>query len=183
VRTVQYCTVKVGDDSSSGDVGVDRLFREYASYVRNFLRKRGLPELILDDAVQEVFLVAYSLGGYRQGPASPSTWLCVIAVRVAANARRKLMRNPMVAADRVTQLNANTPTADYILIRLEELSRVRDALNTLTGPQRDVFIGFYVDGDSCETIAKTLEVPIGTVYSRLHVARNTITTYFSEHHD
>lgn len=175
--------MKVDDDSSSGTVGVDKLFREYAPYVRNFLRQRGLPELVLDDAVQEVFLVVYRLGGYNPGPASPSTWLCVIAVRVAANARRKLRRNPMVSADRVTQLNANTPTADYILIRLEELSRVRDALNTLTEPQRAVFEGYYVDGDSCETIAKTLEVPIGTVYSRLHVARNTITTYFYEHQD
>jgi DNA-directed RNA polymerase specialized sigma24 family protein len=46
------------------------------------------------------------------------------------------------------------------------------ALGRLSDVHRDVFLRFAVAGHSCDDIARSLSVPTGTVYSRLHAARN-----------
>lgn len=53
----------------------------------------------------------------------------------------------------------------------EALRRVQQALEVLDEAKRAVFILFELDGESCESIAAGLGIPIGTVYSRLHKAR------------
>jgi RNA polymerase sigma-70 factor (ECF subfamily) len=155
------------------------LFRAHATYVRKYLAKLGVPEFFVDDTVQEVFLVA-DRHGYKQGPASPRTWLGAIAIRVAANMRRKVARMSSIPIERVIQLNSNAVPADSLLIKREELSRVDCAINMLTSEQRDVFIYFYVYGHSCEEVAALMAIPVGTVYSRLNIARKLVITCVRE---
>lgn len=157
--------------------GVNGLFRAHAGYVRAFLLKLGIPELTVDDSVQDVFLVVDRLGGYRAGPASQRTWLGEITLRVAANARRKMARYSTVPIERVLKLNSNATPPDVLLIQQEELADLDRALQLLNPELHYVFLGFYVTGDSCESIAAALGIPVGTVYSRLHAARHIITAH------
>lgn len=53
----------------------------------------------------------------------------------------------------------------------EALRRVQEALDVLDEAKRAVFILFELEGESCESIAAGLGIPVGTVYSRLHKAR------------
>lgn len=53
----------------------------------------------------------------------------------------------------------------------EALRRVQQALEVLDEAKRAVFILFELEGESCEAIAAGLNIPVGTVYSRLHKAR------------
>lgn len=53
----------------------------------------------------------------------------------------------------------------------EALRRVQQALEVLDEAKRAVFILFELEGESCESIAAGLNIPVGTVYSRLHKAR------------
>ena len=55
------------------------------------------------------------------------------------------------------------------------VQRVQSALATLDEDKRAVFVLFELEGESCESIAKGLEIPVGTVYSRLHSARKDFT--------
>jgi RNA polymerase sigma-70 factor (ECF subfamily) len=155
----------------SASQDISSLFREHAGFVKAFLRKLGISELGVDDAVQDVFLVADRHGGYRAGPASPRTWLGEIAIRVAANARRKSTRISTIPVELVLQLNGNSVPSDVLLIQREELARVDRALRALPADLYAVFASFYVNGESCDIISAALKIPVGTVYSRLHAAR------------
>lgn len=152
-------------------VGVEALFRAHAPFVASFLARMGVPQVDLDDALQEVFLVAHRKGGYQPGPAQPRSWLAAIAVRVA-HAGRRSRRRHLVASDE--QLERTTTAGLDPAAQLETqraLMLVQAALDQLPLELRAAFVLFEIEGEPCESIAATWQVPIGTVYSRLHTAR------------
>lgn len=148
------------------------LFRAHAAFVARFLTRLGGRPQDLDDLVQEVFLVAHRRGGFVEGPASPTTWLAEIALRVASQRRRTLRRKPERAdpAALATAAAGQRSPAET-LQSAERLARVQRALDKLDLEHRAVFLLFEIEGQDCATIAAGLGVPIGTVYSRLHTAR------------
>src|SRR5260370_9194828 len=81
------------------------LFRAHAAFVASFLYRLGLEPSEIEDAVQEVFLIAHRQGGYHPGPAQPRTWLAAIAIRVAMQAKTRHRR----AAPRPGVLHHLTP--------------------------------------------------------------------------
>lgn len=155
-------------------IGADQLFREHAAYVAAFLRRLGTAADSVDDAVQEVFLIAYKRGGYRPGAASARTWLGAITIRVAANARRALRRRRETLDDRILEGHPDSITPDVVAEQREELAHVERKLRGMSDLHRDVFLRFSIAGDSCDDIAAAAGIPTGTVYSRLHAARNTL---------
>ena len=60
----------------------------------------------------------------------------------------------------------------------EALVIVQRALDTLTLRQRAVFILYELERESCEAIASAMNLPVGTVYSRLHTARRKFRVAF-----
>lgn len=147
------------------------LFRAHASFVVAFLARLGVPRQELEDALQEVFLVAHRRGGYVEGPARPTTWLAEIALRVVSTRRRTRKRRPddTPAAGEHEAVTARTPFD--ALADTEALARVQRALHALPVDHRAVFILFEIDGEPCDAIAAAFGVPIGTIYSRLSAAR------------
>ncbi|MEZ4293452.1 MAG: sigma-70 family RNA polymerase sigma factor [Polyangiaceae bacterium] len=146
------------------------LFRAHAGFVATFAARIGVPAEDIDDVVQETFLVAHRREGYRAGAARPVTWLAEIALRVWSTLRRSRRRK---ATERDDAL-ALVPSPDDVFERAaatEALGRVERALATLDVDHRAVLVLFELHGESCESIADGLGVPIGTVYSRLHHAR------------
>jgi RNA polymerase sigma-70 factor (ECF subfamily) len=151
-------------------LGAEGLFCAHARFVASFLRHMGVPHADLDDLTQEVFVVAHRRGGYQPGPATPRTWLSAIAFRVAKAAQRVRARGPVGVAE-LELLGDDTSDAADTLDAKRALARVEAALGQLSFEQRAVFVLFELEGEDCESIAATLSVPIGTVYSRLHHAR------------
>jgi RNA polymerase sigma-70 factor, ECF subfamily len=146
------------------------LFRAHAGFVAGFLRRLGVEPPELDDAVQEVFLIAHRRGGFVAGDAQPTTWLAEIALRVASGIRRSRRRRAGMAAA-APAAEGTVPTPFEALAASESLARVQQALDTLSLEHRAVFVLFEIEGASCESIAAGMRIPVGTVYSRLHAAR------------
>jgi RNA polymerase sigma-70 factor (ECF subfamily) len=156
----------------------ESLFRQHARFVAAFLRHMGVDSAEVDDAVQDVFVVAHRKGGYLPLGASPRTWLASIAVRVAHSRRRAHGRRPRLSeqAERVADA-ANGPAE--LLDAKRSLDRVVKALQTMPEAHRATFVLYELEGESCESIAATWEVPVGTVYSRLHYARKRFMEAYS----
>lgn len=123
--------------------------------------------------VQEVFLVAHRRGGFVPGAARPTTWLAEITLRVVSSGRRRVRRSREESdTEAVAAAEARRGSSPGEQVEAKEaLRRVQDALDTLDEGKRAVFILFELEGESCESIAAGLGIPIGTVYSRLHNAR------------
>ncbi len=122
-----------------------------------------------EDAAQETFLAAHrALPGFR-GEARLSTWLYRIAVR--ASLQVKARRRPHLELD--DELGA-PGSAEAALLARDEARRVQRALQLLPTEQRAVLALFAVEGLSHAEVADVLGVPVGTVWSRLHLARRRL---------
>lgn len=153
-------------------IDAGELFRRHAAFVANFLARLGVIRTELDDVVQEVFMVAHRRGGFRPGPARPTTWLADIALKVNANRVRKQRRARVEARGETVERAADERASPAeALDHRRSVDRVQQALDALDDDRRSIFILFELEGESCESIASGLGIPVGTVYSRLHTAR------------
>src|SRR5690606_26225347 len=148
------------------------LFAEHAPFVARFLWRMGAPEHEIEDLVQDVFLVAHLRGGFVEDRAKATTWLASIAFRVWSSERRRFRRHSELSNDGVlARAQSPGPTPAEALATSESLHRVRTVLEQIDERSRAVLILVDFDGASCIEVAESLNVPVGTVYSRLHKAR------------
>ena len=164
--------------ASSDTVSASDLFRLHAKFVASLLRRLGLPEDDIDDAVQEVFVLAHRYGGYRPGPAQPTTWLANIAVNVSRNTKRQGKRRAYPDELKVAEAISNAPTPFDRASVAESLTRLQRILDDLDDDHRVVFLLSEIHGEAGPAIAAALGVPVGTVYSRLHAARERVSAAY-----
>lgn len=155
-----------------GNVSADALFRQHAPFVARFLYRLGVRPDEIEDAVQEVFLVAHRQGGYRPGPAKPTSYLANLAVYAAAEHRRRQRARTAREADQVVDgLPSTRSDPVQILETHESLRRLQDALDRLEPDLRTTLVLVELEGETCASIAAAMGIPVGTVYWRLHQAR------------
>ncbi len=148
------------------------LFRAHGGFVAGFLCRMGASTVDVEDLTQDVFLVAHRRGGYVEGPARPTTWLAEIVLRVLSTHRRTKRRKPeRPAGDTLDALHTDDAPVDERVDSRRSLERVQRCLEGLDEDHRAVFVLYELEGEPCGAIASALEVPVGTVYSRLHHAR------------
>jgi RNA polymerase sigma-70 factor (ECF subfamily) len=126
------------------------------------------------DVVQEALVQAFIKLGTFQHSSAFYTWLYRIAFNVAASHCRR--RRPTVSVEQVRENSGQEPVdgngGPVERLEQEERSRqVRQALAALSDEHRTVLVLREIDGCCYETIAEVLELPVGTVRSRLHRAR------------
>jgi RNA polymerase sigma-70 factor (ECF subfamily) len=161
-----------------GPTDSETLFRRHARFVASFLYRLGVRGPDLDDAVQEVFLTAHRKGGYKPGAASPTTFLARLALEANVSRRRRQGRWDSARNDEAALAALGRAPADpgQELAKKQAALRLQAALDAMDPPHRAVFILFELEGESCESIAAGLDVPVGTVHSRLHAARRAFRT-------
>jgi len=140
-----------------------------------------------DDAAevsQEVFLSAYRALGQFRGEANFSTWLYRIALNHATSRRRSLSarRQKVVPLHETESLTDSGPSPTEALERKEMRERVQAALNKLEPEDATVILLRDLQDIPYDEVARVLEIPVGTVKSRLHRARQALkaqlATYF-----
>ncbi len=132
-----------------------------------------------DDAVelaQETFVRAYENLSKFESRSSFSTWLYRIAANLAIDFRRREGRHQVLRGeDAETEINRiPSPRGDSYqeTARTELSQRINGALKELTSEHRAVILLREVEGLSYDEISDVLQVPRGTVMSRLHYARS-----------
>lgn len=135
------------------------------------------------DIVQEALVQAFiKLETFRR-ESQFYTWLYRIAFNTAVSHRRR--RRPTVSMDRVMEAANLEPQSDDNdpadnLEQKERCRQVRDAIARLGEDYRAVIVLREIEGCCYETIADVLDLPVGTVRSRLHRARVQLKEHLSE---
>lgn len=142
-------------------------FATHAAGVARFVRRMGVPHRDVDDVVQDVFLAAHAAGGYRPGAASERSWVLRLAWYAVTGHRRRSARTPDAVLDE-PRVDADQQRT---LEARESLQRVSVALDRLSLPHRAVLVLFEIEGYAADEISAALQIPEGTVHSRLHHAR------------
>jgi len=149
------------------------IYEEHFSYVWRSLRRMGVPEMSLDDAAQDVFLVVHRRLADFAGRSRVKTWLFGIVLRVARDHRRRARRKPEAALPEPEALpdSARCAAVDP-LVRADAARLLDRLLEYLDQDKRAVFVLAEVEQMSAPEIAEALGVNVNTVYSRLRAARS-----------
>ncbi len=149
----------------------EAIYRENFSRVWRTVRRLGIAEKDALDVAQEVFMVAYRRRNDYDPRAAMSTWLYGIAYRVVADCRRKASaRFEVLGEGEQSPILADWDPSQQLEHR-ERLRLLELVLDSLPFEQRAVITMFEMEGLSGEEIAAALGVPVGTVRSRLRLAR------------
>jgi RNA polymerase sigma-70 factor (ECF subfamily) len=148
-----------------------RMVAEQFDFIWRALRGLGVSPSSVDDAAQQVFLVAaQKMNAIEEG--SERSFLFSTARGVAANARRARARNRELADDETLTAQADTAPDPEELTASKRAREVLDAiLASLPEDVRSVFILYELEGMTMAEIAETCDLPSGTVASRLRRAR------------
>lgn len=162
-------------DTTNDPLDVRAIYDAHAKFVWISLQRLGVRRADMDDVAQEVFMVVHRRLDSFERTSRITTWLFGICLRVAANHRRwRRLRDESLAEESADDHPSALVAADDLLARREERQFAEWALGHLAIEKRATFVMFEVESLSCEEIAKIMDVPVGTVYSRLHAARRQL---------
>jgi RNA polymerase sigma-70 factor, ECF subfamily len=154
------------------------LYRRHVGPVRKLVYQLTTDLQVLDDLTQDVFLKVHRNLSKFRGDAKFSTWLFRIAYNVCQDHHRRRGRNHRVVSLPVEDLPISAPDEE-ILSGVDREELVSRALETLTPDHRAVVILHDLQEKPQEEIAQILEVPVGTVKSRLFYGRRKLKEWFS----
>jgi RNA polymerase sigma-70 factor (ECF subfamily) len=154
---------------------VEPLLPQSAAYAYAIVRSREDAE----DAVQEAAIKAYQAFA-RYNPSCPfrGWWLAILRNCCRDLLRRRQSRPATVTMERVEfPPKAASPSDLYL--------DLREALDQLSQPHREIIELRYFGGCSYQEIAGVLGIPAGTVMSRLYAARQALTDVYrkDQHHE
>jgi RNA polymerase sigma-70 factor (ECF subfamily) len=150
----------------------EETYRAHFRFVWRSLRRLGVAEHDVQDAAQEVFVVVHKRLGEFEGRSNIRTWLFAICFRVAmARGRSLARRREVIDEGFLARIPSDAPSALTVVERRQAREIVEAILDRMSLEQRAVFVLFELEGMSGDEIAEALEVPVGTVRSRLRLAR------------
>ena len=158
------------------------LFKKYKEQVARLVYSIAKDDSLVDDIVQEVFLLVYRhLAKFRQHAAF-KTWVYRITVNEALRQLGRLKRwQPLpegefepsrLPSSMVVFDNGDSP--ERVLIDGEQKRMVHRALDAIKPHHRMILVLYYLEDLSVQEIAQVLEIPEGSVKSRLFYARDSL---------
>jgi RNA polymerase sigma-70 factor (ECF subfamily) len=161
------------DERQRGLADFHQFYVTHAELVRRVVARLLGPGVDVDDAVQEVFLVAWRKRESFAGRAQPSTWLYAIARRVALATRRRTRLRRFFGLAAASEPVAELTPAQTFENR-ESSQRLYALLEQISDKKRTVLILHEVEGLPGEEIARVVGCPLKTVWTRLHHARREL---------
>jgi len=157
----------------NGGWTVGEIYAAHADFAWRALHRLGVRPQDLEDSTQEVFMVVHRRLDSFDGSARMTTWLFGICMRVAAGYRRKAFRRYETVYDDVPEARAAEPalTPEDLAARSQARVDLGEILDAMPLERRAAFAMFELDGLPCDEIARLMDVPVGTIHSRLHAAR------------
>lgn len=175
------CKFQKGDES-----GFLRLLERYQDRILNYVYRMVNDRHLAEDLTQEVFVRIYLNAGRYHPGSRFAPWLYRIASNLAINELRRRKRWRFVAINSnpsddernvITDLeDEKTISPEDSVVKLEAAEEVAEALKKIPMKYRGPLILRELEGYDYEEIAQILDIPRGTVKSRLNRGRSLLTT-------
>jgi RNA polymerase sigma-70 factor (ECF subfamily) len=156
------------------------VYQAHFDFVWRSLRRLGVPESAVDDAHQEVFLIAYRRLGEFHGRSKVKTWLFGIALNVVRHQRRSFQRDQSHEPLSET-VPAQQPGPLESAANSEARATLEAFLAHLDPDKRAVFILAELEQMTVVEVAEATQTNLRTVYSRLRAARQEFEQAVARH--
>ncbi len=146
-----------------------------------FFRMLGNSDELANDFLQEIFLKLIEKPESYKADNSFTAWIFTIAHNMCKNEyRRRDVRKEYALNSDIASSEINH---SHEINQAELIDRIYSSLDDLKSEQRSAFLLFYREGFSINEIAKILELPKGTIKSRLHYTRKFLEERFEHLRD
>jgi RNA polymerase sigma factor (sigma-70 family) len=158
--------VALGDSAALGT-----LYDRYAPSLTRYAAR--IDRADAEDVVQTVFMRVLRLASrYRTSSPSARPWLFAITARVLQERARSLARMGRAL------FRMREHTAQSTLSHGDAQHDLERGVARMSRAKSTVLLLHEVEGFSCDEIAKMLSIPVGTVWTRLHHARQELRTFY-----
>jgi len=147
----------------------ETLFRHFAPRVKAYM-SRGGGSASAEELMQETMVAVWKKAAmYDASKGAASTWIFAIARNLRIDAYRRERRPEFDVNDPAFVADAD-PLADMVMSAFEDAGRVQEAMASLPPDQAAVLKLSFFEDQSQSAIATALNVPLGTVKSRMRLA-------------
>jgi RNA polymerase sigma-70 factor (ECF subfamily) len=151
-----------------------RLFLVYAPRLKSYLMRQGADAQTAEELGQETLLTVWRKAAlYSDEKGSATSWIFAIARNLRIDRLRREVPWQELPKEREEEASSDQPADQIVWVR-ERQQRVRAVISRLPGNQHDVLSLSYIEGLSHSEIAEHLNVPLGTVKSRMRLAYQRI---------
>ena len=160
------------------------LYDRHHEGVRQLVARASRSTADADDITQEAFLILAKIASRYDGRPSARPFLLGIAAQLVRRRKRTLGRwAQALLAVANTLADRGVPTPETAASATEEIDRFDAALGQLTNEKRMVFLLVEREGLSGAEVAEAVDIPVNTVWTRLHHARNELRAALASHED
>lgn len=165
------------DDVANGpllsNADLARLVRDHGLRLRNFIRRRVGNAADVDDLVQDTCLEALRSLGRYQGHSRPETWLFGIAMNLVRGHYKRAHMQPVFEEEDAGLGAQEEMSEDPLdtLARYQEIERLHHLVEELPEASSMVLTLVFDERLTYEQAASRLQIPVGTVRSRIARAR------------
>ena len=166
---------KAGDRSA-----FDALFKNYEKRVYNLAYRLSGSYDEANDIAVDAFLRVFQAIRLFRGDSHFSTWLFRIVTNVYLDRRKRTKNRQHLSLEEYIELEENSvsrqiedpsPTPEVVTQGIERTDILQSAISQLPDYQRTMIVLYHTEGLAYEEIAEVMQLPIGTVKSRLNRAR------------
>jgi RNA polymerase sigma factor (sigma-70 family) len=167
---------RIGDGDGTA---LAALYQRHAGRLFGFLQRCVGDPMVAEEVLQDTLLAVWRSADRYAGRSSARTWLFGIARRQAHN-RLRVRQPPFVALDSLADRADPAPGPEQHAIAAIQGAAAATAFAGLAATHREVLALAFAARISHQEIAEILEIPVGTVKSRLHHARAALATALAE---
>ena len=152
------------------DIAFEYLFNRYSEAIRRLLQHRSASVEDTEDLLQETFIKVYVNLQRYSADYTFGQWIYTIARNTHIDFERR--RQDELSIDEKFSVHAaSTPSPEENLINLQQRSQIEQYISSLPEQYRRLFVMRFLEDYSYEEIAEKLRLPMGTVNTQIHRAR------------
>ena len=161
------------------DIAFEYLFNRYGDAMRRLFMQRSTSVEDTEDLLQETFIKVY-INLHRYSPQYTfGQWVYTIARNTHIDFERRRQEDISID-DKFTIPAANTPSPEESMIRQQQRRQIEHYISLLPEHYRRLFEMRFVEDYSYDEIAEKLRLPMGTVKTQIHRARERMCTLIRE---
>lgn len=153
------------------DEAFRQLFKDFGPRIRSYMLRQGADPATADELMQETLLTVWTKAAlYSSEKGSASSWIFAIARNLRIDRLRKRTPWQELPEEHADTVASDEMSPDDAVNQAQQKARVQSVLRTLPPEQLEVVTLAFIDGLSHSEIADRLQLPLGTVKSRIRLS-------------
>lgn len=164
---------------SGDDMAFEYLFNRYGDAIRRLFLQRSTSVEDTEDLLQETFIKVYLHLDRYNASYTFGQWVYTIARNTHIDFERRRQEDLSID-DKFSAPAASTPSPEESLISMQQRTQIEHYIECLPSQYRQLFKMRFLEDYSYDEIAEKLHLPMGTVKTQIHRARERMCTLIRE---